>query len=543
MQYLIKKYRFLIPVVFIVFLNINYTRAQSVYQPYSYQFYQKFNADLYSVKTNFHSSIKPYLIDDSLLKHAYDSLMQTGPKPENKTWAYRKLFNEHLVDIKTGYYTFYADVLPDLSAGYDFTASKNTWQTTLGYQVGGTIGNKFYFYASGYNNRASLADYITTYANTVGVIPGQTRVTNRGSSILNWSYYTALISYTPVKYVNFTVGQDKNFIGDGYRSMLLSDYASPYPFAKMTFSLGNIKYMAMLTHFEDAISKRVPGSSDNRVKWGYFHYLDWSVSNRVSLGFFDSIVSADQDSVGHKRGVDYSYLNPFVFLRPVEASHGSPDKADLGITAKWKFTNKNIVYGQFALTEFQANDFFSSNGSSRNKYGYQLGIRGADLFQVKGLNYLVEYNTAKPYTFSETEPFRNYSQYNEPLGHPFGANFREWLSIVNYSVGRFDFQGQLNYAYYGLDINGLNYGKDIFKSYQAAVKQTGNFTGQGLRTDFYYAEAKVDYILNPKYNLRLELGALYRNEKNSVFDNQSPMITFGIRSSFRNFYSDGISSH
>jgi len=79
MQYLIKKYRFLIPVVFIVFLNINYTRAQSVYQPYSYQFYQKFNADLYSVKTNFHSSIKPYQVDDSLLKHAYDSLMQTGP--------------------------------------------------------------------------------------------------------------------------------------------------------------------------------------------------------------------------------------------------------------------------------------------------------------------------------------------------------------------------------------------------------------------------------------------------------------------------------
>ncbi len=542
MLYLIKKCTFLI--VVIAGLSINGSvSAQSVYQPYSYQFYQKFSADLYSIKTNIHSSIKPYLFDDSLLTRTYDSLMLSNIKTENESWAHTKLFNEHLIDVKRSGYTIYADLLPDVTLGYDATASKNTWLTTLGYQIGGTIGNKFYFYGSGYNNSAQFANYITTYANTTGVVPGQTRVTNRGNSTTNWSYYTFVASYTPVKYVNFSLGQDKNFIGDGYRSIALSDYASAYPFAKITLNIGSVKYMAMLTQFEDALSPRVPGSSDNRIKWGYFHYLDWSISNRVSIGFFDSVVSADQDSVGHKRGIDYSYLNPFVFLRPVEASHGSPDKADLALNAKWKFTDKNIIYGQFVLTEFQAADFFSNNGSVRNKYGYQLGVRGADLFKTKGLNYLFEFNAAKPYTFSETESFRNYSQYNEPLGHPFGANFREWLGIINYSAGRFDLQGQLNYAYYGLDINGLDYGKDIFKSYLTAAKQTGNFIGQGLRTNFYYAEAKADYILNPKYNLRLELSAIYREEQNSLFDNRSPMITFGIRSSFRNFYTDGISSH
>jgi hypothetical protein len=511
-------------------------RAQSVYQPYSYQFYQKFSSDLYSTNTAIHTTIKPWFVDDTLFKHKYDSLMNVNNG--SKGLLGNRFFNEHLVDIQRPGYTLYADILPDLQAGYDLANSKSTWLTTLGYQVGGTIGSKFSFYGSGYNNRAQLPGYLNSYANSTGVVSGQTRVTNRGGSITDWSYYTFLLSYTPVKYVNFTAGQDKNFIGDGYRSMLLSDYASPYPFFKATVNIGSVKYMALYSLFEDPNGPKIPGDNSNLKKWGYFQYLDWSVSNRVSIGFFESLISADRDSVGHKRGFDFSYATPLTFLTTVESSHGSPDKNGLGLTFKWKFADKNIVYGQFNLTEFQAGDFFSSNGSYRNKYAYQLGIRGADIFKVKTLNYLFEFNAAKPYTYSETVGFRNYSQYDEPLAHPLGANFREWLGILNYSIGRFDLQGQLNYAYYGLDINGLNYGKDIFKSYSNPAKFVGNYIGQGLRTDFYYAEGKIAYLLNPKYNLRLELGALYRNEKNSVYNNKTALVTFGLRSSFRNIYND-----
>jgi len=513
------------------------TQAQSTYQPYSYQFYQKFDAELYSVNTRLHTSIKPTIID-SLLKPTYDSLMNFGISTQNKSWLYRKVYAEHLVDIQKPGYTLYGDILPDLMIGQDFANSKKTWLTTLGYQVGGTIGTKFSFYGAGYNNKAVFADYLTNYANSTGVVSGQTRVTDRGNSTTNWSYYTFNLSYTPIKYVNFTIGQDKTFIGDGYRSMLLSDYASPYPFAKITFTLGQVRYMAMYARFEDPAAPKLPGSSDNRAKWGYFHYVDWNVSNRVSFGFFDSIMSADEDDQGHKRGFDATYINPFIFLRPLEASNASPDKATIGFTGKYKFLDKNLIYGQFALGEFQAKDFFSSTGSVRNKYGWQIGLRGADLFKIKTFNYLFEYNTAKPYTYTETRAIGNYSQYDEPLAHPMGANFREWLGILNYSIGRFDLQGQLNYAYYGLDMSGLNYGKNIFLPYTTAPNATGNFTGQGLRTDFYYAEGRVSYLLNPKYNLRLELGAIFRDEKNTVFNNKTGMITFGLRSSFRNIYTD-----
>jgi hypothetical protein len=53
-----------------------------------------------------------------------------------------------------------------------------------------------------------------------------------------------------------------------------------------------------------------------------------------------------------------------------------------------------------------------------------------------------------------------------------------------------------------------------------------------------YAEGKVGYLLNPKYNLRIELGGLIRNEKNTQFTDKTSMVTFGIRSSFRSVYND-----
>ena len=188
--------------------------------------------------------------------------------------------------------------------------------------------------------------------------------------------------------------------------------------------------------------------------------------------------------------------------------------------------------------EFTAKEFFSKNGYWANKWAIQLGFRGSDLFNVQRLNYLAEFNTARPYTYAHFDRISNYGHYNQPLAHPFGANFREFLGLLNYSYKRFDFQGQLVYARYGLDPAGTNYGKDIFKDYTTRVADYGNSVGQGLATNLYIANAKVAYLINPKYNLKLELGGLLRKESNNLGANNTSLITFGLRSSFRNLYQD-----
>ena len=513
----------------IILLSAGIASAQSVYQPYSYQFYQKLNPELYSTKTNQHTSILPLFVDDSLLKRSYDSLLNFGK-------GNSKLFDEHLVDHRGPGSTFYADILPDLSFGRDLSGSRTLSNTVVGVQLGGTIGSNFYYNIAGYTGSAVFPQYMETYIGQVGIVPGQAYAASHSGDAYSWSYITATVSYTANKYLNISAGRDKTFIGDGYRSMLLSNYASPYPFFKLTGTLGNVRYMAMWTYMNDPATTSQYGI--NRQKFGIFHYLDWNVTKRLSFGFFENIMGFFTDDNGVKRPFDFNYINPVIFLKPINNASNDPDKSIIGATGKYKISDGLTVYGQFILNEFHSKDFFSSNGASDNKYGWQLGMRGTSLFGVKGLNFLLETNNAKPYTYSARSAIENYSENGEPLAHPWGANFREGVGLLNYSYKRFDFSAEADYGYYGLDINNLNYGKNIFQVYTSAAKVYGNYTGQGLTTNMYYLEGKVAYIINPKYNLRIELGGILRTEKNSQFNDQASMLTLGLRSSFREFYND-----
>ncbi|OOQ58550.1 gliding motility protein RemB [Mucilaginibacter pedocola] len=513
-------------------------KAQSVYQPYNFQFYQKLDAEVYSTKTRVHSSMKPFYSDNPLLKAKFDSILNYGVV---KDGAYAKIFNEHLIDSKSSDATFYADLLPDFNIGRDFSGKKTTYYNSLGLQIGGTAGSKFSYSIEGYLNSMKAPDYLDTYISQVGIVPGMAyaRRVNGKADVYNWSYITATASYSPYKFINLSIGRDKTFIGDGYRSVFLSDNSSPAPFFRVTADVGNVKYMAMWAMYHDPANTSSIGQ--DRTKFGVFHYLDWNVSNRLSFGFFDSVIWASKDETGHQRGFDFAYINPFIFLRPVEASSGSPDNALIGLTSKYKVVDGLTLYGQFGLDEFESKNFFHNPGNYRNKFAWQLGLRGADLFGVKNLNYLAETSTARPYTYSERSSIINYTANSEMLAHPFGANFREYVGLLNYAYKRFNFMGEADYGHYGLDINNLNYGKNPFLNYQNPAKVDGNYIGQGLTTNMIYLQGKVAFLLNPKYNLRLELGGIYRSEKNDEFHDKTGMITFGIRSSFRDLHSDIVS--
>src|SRR5690606_7511937 len=134
--------------------------------------------------------------------------------------------------------------------------------------------------------------------------------------------------------------------------------------------------------------------------------------------------------------------------------------------AKYKVLRNLTAYGQLMLDGFTGSELFSGKGHVNNKLGAQLGVRGYDIFAVKNLNFLAEYNVVRPYTYQQFESMNNYSNHGEPLAHPRGANFREIVGIANYSWNRFDFSLQGVYSQYGTDAeDGINMGGDIFQSY------------------------------------------------------------------------------
>jgi hypothetical protein len=512
--------------------QIRFAFGQTEYIPYSYQYYQTFDPNLYSNQTRTHTTLKNEFIADSLLKPVYDSI-------NGNTTGKNMLLNSHLIDENYGAGSkLYADVLPDLLAGEDFSAKHSVWLTSVGAQLGGDVSNEFHYYLNFFANNGQMPGYFAQYASSTGYISGEGSDRSPGSSTTYWYYSTFLFDYTPVKFLDIQAGKDNNFIGDGYRSVLLSNFAPNYPFFKATVSAGSLQYMIMYAYLANPANTDPVPSPANANKWGYFQYLDWNISNKISVGFFQNTMEATRNTNGEKIGFNPSLAMPFTFLVAQDNIDNNPAKNLVGFTAKYKVFQHTILYGQFALNEFHASDILSGDGAIDNKSAYQIGFRGSDLFGIKNLNYLAEFNTARPFTYSSFDQSSNYSQDGQPLADPFGANFREWVGILNYRVKRFSFQGQINYAYYGLDENGDNYGQNIFQPYTSAYKAYGNYVGQGIRTNFYYAGGNVSYIVNPKNNLRFTLSSFYRETTNVDDNNRAFIFMVGIQSSFRDINFD-----
>jgi len=506
-------------VILLVILSILpfISKAQPTYQPYSFHFYQKMNKVQYSWDTKQHTAVKPMIID-SIMLPLYDSLMNIGIK-ERSTWAGRKIWNEHLIDVEAGDYVFYADFIPDFQIGRDFAGGgRSTWLNTRGFQAGGSIKDKFFFYTSGYENQGVFPDYINDYINENNVVPGQ-MFGKLGAKEQDWTYVSAVVSYSPVKNLNFSLAYDKNFIGDGYRSMLLSDVSSNSTYFKFNGIFGDVSISSIWSYMLDPRERTNEefSRSGSLRKWGAFQYVDWNVDNRFSIGLFHSLLWGETKAEPFFYPLRQTYTN----------TSGLSDMMQIGLNTKYKVLKNAAVYGQVLLNKTVA---------------AQIGMRGFDAFGVKNFNFLAEYNTAKPYSYADENPLTSYSNYSQPLAHPFGANFREFVGMLNYSYSKFDFSLQGNYGSYGLDPlleNGMeaNYGKDIFKAYDKdAIYDEG--IGQGIKTNMMYLDGRVAYVLNPKYNLRLEVGGVLRRESNSNKEKNSAMVTLGLRSSFRNLYYD-----
>lgn len=522
-------------IVIIFFSYSIHSTAQ--YLPLSNDIDWSYGKYFYNKNLSGHTSLKPYYIQPS------DSLFEdtiAGIRGK-KSWLKRKLFQDHLFEFKADDYKVNLDVLPDMYVGYDQDNSKFVWNNTRIFHVDGQIARGLSFSSDFYETQTILPNYLDSLTQKTETMLGQGpyKQLKDVDGGFDYTYATAHIAYRVNQFLLFQLGNDKNFIGDGYRSFILSDVSIPYPFFKVSAHIGNVQYSAIYAQFLDPKAPKLSPELSYRKKYATFHYLDWNVTSRFSLGFFDAVVWQADDSAGH-RGFEWSYLNPIIFLRPVEYSFGSSDNALLGLNTKFKIGHYSVLYGQLMLDEFKFSELKANKGWWANKFAIQAGLRSFDLFHLKNLNGLVEFNMAKPYMYSQRNSLKSYGNYNEPLAHPAGANFWEALAILNYRYKRLDITAKVNYTCFGIDsANNLNnVGQDIFKSYDTRDADYGNKIVQGRKATLLYTDLRLSYRLNPKNNLRIELGIVQRNDSVENTTSNDTVFTFGIRSSFRNFYYD-----
>ena len=519
--------------------------------PFSHSYYAQFDAEMNQVGSNNHTASKPYTYAE-VSKYYNLRAVNESLQKKTSTWLGRKWWNENLVQIQGEDYWFALNPIVDLQMGKasDLDASY-TYVNTRALNFRGGLGKQINFTTTFFESQGRFAEYFNDYAESIkpsggnpAIIPGVGIAKRFKTDAYDFPLAEANITFAPGKIFDFQLGYGRNFIGDGYRSLLESDGASPYPYFKLNTKFWKIKYTNTYMWMKD-VRPEVTAEKTYATKFMANHYLSWNVSNRVNLGFFESVVWTNTNN----RGFDANFVNPIIFYRAVEfGSSSKSGNALLGITGKYKWNNSINLYSQFLIDEFSVSDVGAGNQSWKNKFGFQFGAKYFNAFNVKDLLVQVEYNRVRPYVYSHSAVITNYGHNNQSVGHQWGGNFKELIAIARYHKGRWLADAKLTVGTRGLDFDtatdSYNYGGNIYKSYD--VKRpydTGVKIGQGNKTNVFIADVQGGYLINPMTNLKLFGSLIYRNfdptqETATTFKQSTTWFSIGLRSDIFNWYFD-----
>lgn len=519
--------------------------------PLSHSFYAQFDDEINQVGSNNHTASKPLTYSE--VSKYYDLKAENQKLMKNKEgWWGKKLWNEHFFQVQGEDYWLTLNPIVDLRVGKSSpSATSYTYQNTRGLQVQAGLGDNLVFTSTIYESQGRFADYYNQYIESIppsggnpGIIPGIGIAKRFKEDSYDFPSADANLTYTPSKAINLQLGYGRNFIGDGYRSLLMGDGASPYPYFKINTTFWKVKYTNTYIWLKDVRSD-VTDERTYATKFMANHYLSWNISKRFNIGLFESVVWSNSND----RGFDMNFVNPIIFYRTVEFTSSSRSgNAVLGLTAKYKWNNQINFYGQFILDEFSLGDIKEQDNSWKNKYGYQLGVKYFNALNIKNLLLQVEYNHVRPYVYSHSNALTNYGHNNQSMGHQWGGNFKEFLAIARYHKGRYFADAKLTLGVRGLDFDtaadGLNYGANIYKPYEENRPfDKGVVVGQGNKTNVMIADLQAGYLINPATNLKLFGSLIYRSfspevDTPTVFKQDTTWFTIGLRADIFNWYFD-----
>lgn len=417
--------------------------------------------------------------------------------------------------------------------GYDSYKGGKKYYNMRGIELRGDIGNKVSIYTAFLEQQAEFPDYVQAFVAKNRTAPGESKVRQFKGTGWDFNRSAAFISYSPNKHFNIQLGHGKHFIGDGYRSLLLSDNANSYPYLQLSTKIWKLKYVNIFAELLNNINTPTDFTLGYPRKFATFNYLSYDVNKWFQASLFEGIIWRRTTPMGHT-AFDFNLLNPIIGIR------GFQKNLDVntlyGINAKLQFPKYISVYGQYAI-----NNLSGGMRTSGNRTGWQLGAKYFDAFGVNNLNLLVEFNAVRPYTYQgKTDSILHYSHFNQSITHPMGANFNEILIMTNYRYKRYYANWKFNYSIAGVDAKNVNYGADILKSVLNADVIEDVAIGQGIEYKVSNNEFRVGYILNPKLNLSLEMVLHLRKYKADVndFEINDKYFSLGMTSRLFNHYYD-----
>lgn len=509
--------KYILSLLFVTILFIRSGRSQFYNLPNDYNFALLTERALAAKDSSIHNGIKPYIHFFSK-KYEYISDTHKVFKYITDDPALDLIFYKHLlrVEPKKEKFILRLDPLLNFEGGKDLsdTSHKTLFNNTRGIIVSGYIDDKVYFESIIAENQSIFPTYLSDAAITSSIVPGQGRWKPYKVSGYDYAFSSGFVSIQASKNLNIQIGHGKQKIGNGYRSLLLSDNAFNYPYARFTqqWFKGKVQYTNIYSVFMNLTSaSKVVNPNTERLfqkKAASFQYLSINVTNYLNLGFFQGLIWQAGDD-RNQQHLDWHYFNPVIYTNLLAYGLDNKNNILTGMDLKLKINNTLQVYGQLML------DNVNGNG-----WGYQGGITYFNALGLKNLFLQVEYNDVKKESYKNpntggTE--QSYSHYNQNLAYTPGQG-QEFIFISDYKKKRVF--ANVKYNYQSVPLN------NTANSYYSYVNTVN---------------AKIGYLINPSYNLNIYLGLLYRTQNFSIFslpNNTTNYIYLGFKTSIYNLYYD-----
>lgn len=453
-------------------------------------------------------------------------------------WGRQQIRSKNLISLHRGNLELYINPLLHWAAAFNTETSDWVGQgkgisflsaNTRGVQVKANIGDKFSFYSDFRENQSFFVDYVDDYIRQQVVVPG-VGVPRKYEGIgHDFSSVSGYLSFAPLRFMNVQLGHGKHFVGEGYRSLLLSDNSYYYPYLKFSLEFSTFKYYLLFSEFLQFETDYWGYSSGELAyrnrKHGAFHYLSWIPHPRFELGLFEGTVWKTSDTAT-VRQFDWGYFNPLILGHTLQNGLDNENNVVLGLNLKFKVSEQIQLYGQAMLDGTQKFD----------KYGYQTGIKVFDAFhnKLKGQNLFLqaEYNHATPYSYAHDTPRQSYTHLNQPLAHPLGADFSELFGRLHYTFRYVVLEARLAQAQTRISPQGLNTGADPFRPDSEAAPNSPTTNAKITN-----ASLRVAYLLNPRTNLQFFV-AFHKRTLQAQNTQNTQYISLGLKTALRNVYHD-----
>lgn len=530
------------PAVIMLFLSVK-LMGQSANVPLNPDYYHLL--DRYEIKSGqssktFFTSFKPYQRNEviAFLDSIEDSEIFTSPSDlfnqqylKIDSWEFQS--SDHSDSDKPLWKKFYrkksdfihVDV-PDFdvhlnpviywSIGNDADSRSRPFVNTRGVELRGRLDEKIAFYTFIGENQAVFPLYGQNYVLNRGAVPNEGFWKEFNDGGVDFFTARGYLDFQISRHIGLQFGHDKNFIGNGIRSMFLSDFSSNYFFLKLKTQVWRLNYTNLFAELiADAPFTPLGGADAGSLgtvrfpkKYMALHHLSINITDNFNVGIFESTIFSNEDSVGGR--FEINYLNPVIFYRGVEQHVGSPDNTVFGLDFKWNPGQGYSFYGQILLDDLIVDELFSGSGWWGNKISGQIGGKYIDVFGMDNLDLQLEYNFARPFTYSHTTNLTSYSHYRQPLAHPLGSNFRELIGILRYQpFPRLALSGKMMFAQTGVNPTGINLGADILIANAERERDFDNVIGQGIDTKIRFIDFTASYQL--KHNLFIDFKQVVRD--------------------------------